>query len=172
MLRKLSPRARTWLAVAVIAVATVLMAFYAPAQSPAPIMGPEPAVTVVATNPRSTAEINHEFDFKGVHLTIKTVELADKFSDDKNRKGKYTLRVLVDAINNGKDVIGLTYVDDVFLMLPDGEKVRVKRVSVKPAALPGELQSGFIDYPLETAVDITKLKLSFSDGTVVSFKQA
>lgn len=154
-----------------IALVTFLVAKYSTPENPTPILGPEPTETVVVTNPLDSVAINRQLDFQGVHLTIKMAELAEKFSDDKNRQGKYTLRVEVDAINKGKDVIGLSYADTVFLVLPDGQKVHTKRMSVTPAAMPGVLQSGFFDYPLATQVDVTKLKLAFSDGTVIPFNQ-
>jgi hypothetical protein len=170
MLRKLSPRARTILAVLVIALATVLTAFYAPPQKPSPILGPEEPETATVVNTYGSVTINRELEFQGVHITVKTAELADKFSDDKNRKGKYTLRVMIDAINNGNDVIGVPYADEVYLLLPDGQQVRTKRMSIKPAAMPATLQTGFLDYPLAERVDIANLKLAFSNGTVIPFK--
>lgn len=172
MLRKLSPRGRTILGVVVIIFATIMVAIYAPPQRPSPIMGPEPVATVLVTNSQGILTVDQEIEFKGVHLTIKQVELAEKFSDDRSRGGKYTLRLRVETINKGEEVIGVNYAEDVYLILPDGESVRTKRMSIKPSALPGQLQTGYFDYPLNQAVELSELKVRFSDGQIISFAPA
>src|SRR6266700_5546685 len=55
--------------------------------------------TVGITNVVETNTLNHQFDFRGVQISLNTVTLAGKFTDDRKRIGTYTLRILADTKN-------------------------------------------------------------------------
>jgi hypothetical protein len=56
--------------------------------------------------------------------------------------------------------------------MPGGEKVATKLISIKADALPGQLQSGYFDFPLSTPVSLSDLKVHFEGGPVVPLHTA
>ena len=152
-----SPRVRIALGAAIILLITVLAVLYAPpegesnnASGDLPLGTP----TVVVTNQLDSVTINRDIEFQGVHISLKNAILAKKFSDDHKRNGNYTVRINVDAINKSNSVLGVNYASLVYLVMPGGEKVPTKLISIKADALPGQLQIGFFDFPLSTPVSL------------------
>jgi len=176
MLRRLSPRTRNILGVLIILVITVIAVRYAPAQGGSHnVTGDLPGTpTVVTVNQVSALPIQQAVDLGGIHVSIKRAVLASKFSDDRKRIGVYTLRVLVDTQNTTKDVLGYPFHANVHLILPGGQIVPTKLISIAASSLPQEEQSGFFDFPLQQPVALEQLKLQFAGDNnttiVVPFK--
>jgi len=170
-----SPRVRTALGAAIILLITILAVLYAPPEGEANNVSgdlPPGTPTVVVTNQLDSIAINRAIEFRGVNIAIKEAKLATKFSDDRKRDGKYTLRVEVDAINKGNSVVGVDYASLVYLVMPDGKKVPTKLISIQADALPGQLQSGFFDFPLSAPVSLSDLQIIFEGGPVVPLHTA
>jgi hypothetical protein len=170
-----SPRVRIALGAAIVLLITILAVLYAPpegesnnASGDLPLGTP----TIVVTNQLDSVAINRDIEFQGVSIAIKNATLAKNFSDDRKRNGNYTLRVKADAINKSNSVLGINYASLVYLILPDGKKVPTKLISIKADALPGQIQSGFFDFPLSTPVSLSDLKVNFEDGPVVPLHTA
>jgi hypothetical protein len=177
MLRRLSPRTRNLLGVLIILVITILAVMYAPPQGEANnVTGDlQETPTVVVVNQLSALPIQQKtVDLGGIHVSIKRVVLATKFSDDRKRIGKYTLRVLVDTHNTTQNALGYPFDANVHLILPDGQIVATKLISITASSLPQEAQSGFFDFPLQQPVELEQLKLQFASDNnntiVVPFK--
>lgn len=175
MRRFLSPRVRIALGAAIILLITILAVLYAPpegesnnASGDLPLGTP----TIVVTNQLDSVAINRDIEVQGVHITIKDATLAKNFSDDHKRNGNYTLRVEAKAINKSNSVLGINYASLVYLVMPDGEKVPTKLISIKADALPGQLQSGYFDFPLSTPVSLSGLKVIFEGGPIVPLRTA
>jgi len=164
MLRRLSPRARNILGVLIILVITILAVKYSPSQGHASnVTGDLPEKpTVVTTNQLGALPIQQTVDLGGIHVSIKSAVLASKFSDDRKRAGTYTLRVLVDTQNTTQEALGYPYEANVRLVLPDGQLVATKLISVMASSLPQQLQNGFFDFPLQQPVALEQLKLQFA----------
>jgi hypothetical protein len=172
MLRRLSPRVRTILGALIILVITVIAVMYAPPEGEANnVTGDlQETPTVVTVNQLSALPIKQAVDLGGIHVSIKRAVLATKFSDDRKRAGKYTLRVLVDTQNTTQNAIGYLFDAKVHLILPDGQLVSTKLISVTASSLPGQKQSGYFDFPLQQPVELEQLKLQFvgdNNGTIV-----
>jgi hypothetical protein len=170
-----SPRVRIALGAAIVLIITILAVLYAPpegesnnASGDLPLGTP----TIVVTNQLDSVTINREIDFRGVHISLKNVTLAKKFSDDRKRNGNYTLRIVANVINKSNSVIGIDYASLVYLVIPDGNKVPTKLISIKADALPGQEQSGFFDFPLSTPVSVSDLKINFEGGPIVPLRAA
>jgi hypothetical protein len=175
MRRFFTPRVRIGLGAVIILLITILAVLYAPPEGESNnVSGDLPlgTPTVVVINQLDLVAINHTIEFKGVQITVKDAILATSFSDDHKRKGKYTLRIEANAINKGKSVVGVAYESLVYLVLPDGEKVLTKLISIKADALPGQLQSGFFDFPLATPVSLSDLKVIFEGGPIMPLHTA
>jgi hypothetical protein len=170
-----SPRVRIALGAAIVLLITILAVLYAPpegesnnASGDVPLGTP----TIIVTNQLDSVTINRDIEFQGVHISLKNAVLAKKFSDDRKRNGNYTLRIDVDAINKSNSVIGIDYASLVYLVMPDGKKVPTKLISIKADALPGQLQSGFFDFPLSMPVSLSDLEINFQGGPIVPLHAA
>ena len=173
--RALPPKARSAIkaiiAVVAIIVIGTLVVMYGPKEGDTDnVTGDLPVTpTVGITNLVSSVDINRGFDYSGVHITLTKAMLATKFSDDRSRGGTYVVRVLVQTKSSMQGPVGVQYADLTRLILPGGEVIGPKRVSVTPLELPDHPQSGFIDFPVSTQVPLSQLKLQFDNKTVIPF---
>lgn len=164
MIRRLSPRTRTILGALIILIITIIAVLYAPPEGEANnVTGDLPQTpTVIAVNQLSAMPIQQSVDLGGLHVSIKRAVLATKFSDDRKRAGTYTLRVLVDTHNTTSSPLGYPFDTNVHLILPDGQVVAAKLISIMAASLPQQPQSGYFDFPLAQPVALEQLKLQFA----------
>jgi hypothetical protein len=123
--------------------------------------------TVAITNLVESTEVNRHVQVKGVDITVTRAMIATKFSDDRKANGVYTVRVLAKTENKGRTIIGIQYHEIVRLVLPNGEAVSPKLVSVKPAEYPGSSQTGFFDFPITEKIPLANLTLRFENTTTV-----
>jgi hypothetical protein len=166
---------RIALGAAIVLLITILAVLYAPPEGESnnasgDIPSGTPAIVVI--NQLGSVTINRDIEFQDVHISIKNVILAKKFSDNHKSDGNYTVRINADAIDKSNSVLRVNYASLVYLVVPDGEKVPTKLISIKADALPGQLQSGFFDFPLSTPVSLSDLKLNFQGGPVVPLRAA
>jgi hypothetical protein len=155
---------RTILGVIIILVITIMAVKYAPPEGEANnVTGDLPEKpTVVTTNQISALPIQQAVDLGGIHVSIKRAVLASKFSDDRKRIGAYTLRVLVDTHNTTQNALGYPFETNVHLVLPDGQIVATKLISLTASSLPQQVQNGFFDFPLQQPVELEQLNLQFA----------
>jgi hypothetical protein len=176
MLRRLSPRTKAILGVLIILIITIIAVLYAPPEGEANnVTGDLPQTpTVVTVNQISAWPIQQSVNLSGLQVSIKSAVLATKFSDDRKRAGTYTLRVLVDTQNTTHNALGYPFDTNVHLILPDGQSVPTKLISLTASSLPQQAQSGYFDFPLQQPVELEQLKLQFAgnsdDTLVVPFK--
>jgi hypothetical protein len=163
----LSPRMRVALGIGVIALLVVL-AFFAPPEGESNNVTGDQAVTptLTITHLIATATVNRSAMLNGVHMTVTKVMEAEKFSDDRKRAGMYTVRVLVQAVNDGATIIGVRYEDLVRLVLSDGTEIAPKLISVNPAVLPHTSQDGFFDFPISSPVPLSPLTLRLANDSI------
>lgn len=168
----LSPRMRVALGLGIIAILVVL-AFFAPPEGETNNVTGDLAVTptLTITHLVETVAVNRSAMLSGVRITVTKVMEAEKFSDDRKRAGTYTVRVLVQAVNDGATPIGVQYNELVRLHLPDGTEIAPKLISIKPVALPHTSQDGFFDFPVSSQVPLSSLKLRLANESI-SFSAA
>lgn len=168
----LSSRTRVILAIAAIAfVVIIVVVFFPREQDSTIVIGDTVGPTVTATNFIDTLVVNRSFIYNDVHYTVARVSQAAAFSDDLKRAGTYTVRVnmLAHSDTNLQNPIGINYPALVRLVLPDGQTISPKLVSLAPLFLPGGSQSGFFDFPVNTQVVLSTLVLKVGNGTTVAF---
>jgi hypothetical protein len=169
---QLSGRARTIAALVVIALLVVIVVFFFPRERDSTIViGDTVGPTVTAKNLVSTLTVNHSFDYNNVQYTVATVSQASAFSDDHKPAGVYTVRVEMQA-RSGSGIQGPTGIDYpslVRLVLPGGQSISPKLVSLSPLILPNGSQSGFFDFPVNTQVDLSALVLKMGNETTIAF---
>ena len=167
-----SPRARVILALAAIALLVLIVVVFFPRERDSTIViGDTVGPTVTATNFVGTLVVNHSFDYNNVHYTVARVTQASAFSDDHKPAGVYTVRVDMLAHSNSslQNPMGINYPSLVRLVLPDGQSISPKLVSLAPLFLPGGSQSGFFDFPVNTQVVLSTLALKMGNETTVAF---
>ena len=168
----LSPRVRVILALAAIALLVLIVISFFPRERDSTIViGDTVGPTVTATNFVGTLVVNRSFDYNNVHYTIARVSQASAFSDDHKTAGAYTVRIDVQASSDSslQSPIGINYPSLVRLVLPDGQFIAPKLVSLAPLFLPGGSQSGFFDFPVNTQVVLSTLALKMGNETTVAF---
>lgn len=135
------------------------------------VIGDTVGPTVTATNFVSTLAVNRSFDYNNVQYTVARVTLASAFSDDHKRAGVYTVRVdmLAHSNSNLQNPVGINYSSLVHLVLPGGQSISPKLVSLPPLALPGGSESGFFDFPVDSQVVLSTLVLKMGNQTSVAF---
>ena len=168
----LSPRVRVIVALAAIALLVIIVFSFFPRERDSTIViGDTVGPTVTATNFVATLAVNRSFDYKNVHYTVASVTQASAFSDDHKPAGVYTVRVdmLAQSDSNLQNPIGINYPSLVRLVLPDGQSISPKLVSLAPLFLPGGSQSGFFDFPVNSQVVLSTLVLKMGNETTVAF---
>jgi hypothetical protein len=168
----LSRKARIIVALAIIAFFVVLSFFLPKEQDTSTIVGDTTRPAVTVTGAVSTLAVNRGADYNQIHFTVTRVTQATAFSDDLKRKGKYTIRVEMQAqVDKGNQApIGINYPSVVRLVLPGGQEVVPKLIALAPAVLPGQVQDGYIDFPIDTRVDLSSLTLRLGSGTMLAFR--
>jgi len=168
----LSPRARVIVALAAIAILVLIVVFLFPRERDSTIViGDTVGPTVTATNFVGTLTVNRSFDYDNVHYTVASVSQASAFSDDHKPAGVYTVRIDVQASSDSslQNPIGINYPSLVRLVLPDGQSISPKLVSLAPLFLPGGSQSGYFDFPVNSQVVLSTLVLKMGNETTVAF---
>lgn len=169
---RLSPRARVVIALAIIGLFVVL-SFILPGkhEDASNVTGDTVPSTAAVTNFVSSLTVNRSVDFNHVHFTITSVTQAAAFSNDLRRGGKYTVRVELQASseNGNQAPVGIDYPALVRLLTPDGQAIAPKLVAIAPLVLPNQSQSGYIDFPVNTQVDLSSLMLRLGSGAMVVF---
>jgi hypothetical protein len=169
---QLTPRVRVVLAVAAIALLVLIVFFFFPRERDSTIViGDTVGPTVTATNFVGTVVVNRSFMYNNVHYTVARVSQASAFSDDHKPAGEYTVRVdmLAHSDSSLQNPIGIDYPSLVRLVLPDGQSISPKLVSLAPLFLPGGSQSGFFDFPVNSQVVLSTLRLKMGNETTVAF---
>jgi hypothetical protein len=168
----LTRKQRTWLAIIVIAI-MVVCAFYAPPEGDSDnVMGDQAmAPTVVATGLIETVQINHHLTYHGLQFTIIDAKLAQKFSDDRQTTGNYTLRVDVFVKNVSQNVLGVDYASQVRLLVAHGGAIPTRYISIKVTSVPGSTQTGYFDFVLAQPAPLSSFSLRLDNSVVIPLKQ-
>ena len=168
----LSPKVRVILALAGIAIMVIVVVFLFPRERDSTIViGDTVGPAVTATNFIGTLAVNRSFDYNNVHYTVARVTQASAFSDDHKPAGVYTVRIdmLAHSDSSLQNPVGINYPSLVRLVLPDGQSISPKLVSLAPLFLPGGSQSGFFDFPVNSQLVLSTLVLKMGDQTSVAF---
>ncbi len=166
----LSPRAQVILGLSVI-LFFVVISFFLPPEGDSTTTTGDSIVTptVSITNLVGTLTVNRSVDLQGVHITVTNVQEAKAFSNDRKRAGNYTVRVNVHTSNSGQTPIGLDYASQIRLLLPNGQVILPKYLTVPPVVLPNRQQNGSFDFPVPTQVDLSSLVLRLGNSETVVF---
>ena len=166
----LSRRAKVVAALAVISFFVVL-AFFLPSEGDSNNVTGDTAITptVSITHLVATLTVNRSAIMNSVHITIQQVQEATAFSNDRKHVGTYTVRVYIQALNDGQDPVGIDYPAQIRLLLPGGQAVTPKYIAVAPVMLPNQKQEGFFDFPVSSQIDLSSLTLRLDSNTMVAF---
>ena len=168
------PAVRVILAIALIGIA-VIFSFFLPKEQDPNIGLTTDSVppTVGITRPVGSIVVNRGVVYQDVTIMVTKVEEAGAFSDDHKRAGIYTVRVSV-HVQPGESIqspVGIEYVSLVRLVLPDGEVVSPKLISILPIVLPKQAKDGFFDFPVSTQEPLSSLTLRVGSDSSVAFSK-
>ena len=169
---RISPRMRTVIAIAVIAVAVVL-AFHGPSEGESDNATGDPAFvpTVGITNMVDSLAVNKSVDVKGLHLTVSQATEAKNFSDDRKRAGTYTVRVMMHTKNNGSQPVGVQFDGYLRLVMANGQVIVPKYISLVPVTLPNSTREGYADFPLVSQIPLSSLTLHFGNDATMTLSK-
>ena len=123
----------------------------------------------VITNAAGTLTVNRGVDYNGAHVTVTQVQEAGSFSDDTKQSGAYTVRVYLETKDGGQAPAGINYTSDVRLLLPNGQTSAPLYLNIAPVTLPGQVQDGYLDFPVSSKVDLSSLRMRFGSALAVAF---
>ena len=170
-----SSRVRTTLALVVIGLAVIVVLLGGSREADPNIgLGTDPETpTVGITNPVAALTVNRGLVYQDVTITVTSVQEASAFSDDRKQNGAYTVRVQahVQPGNAIQSPQGFNYLALIRLILPNGEAVSPKLISVLPLIMPQQPQDGYFDFPLSTTVDLSSLTLRVGNADVIAFSR-
>ena len=160
------PAVRVVLAIAFIAIA-VLLSFFLPREQDPNIGLTTDTVppTVGITRPVGSIMVNRSVVYRDITIMVTKAEEAGAFSDDRKRAGVYTVRVRV-HVQPGDTIqtpVGIDYASLVRLILPGGQIISPKLVTILPIVFPKQAKDGFFDFPLSS------LTLRIGSGSQVAF---
>jgi hypothetical protein len=168
---RLSHRAQVIIALVIIGVA-VVFAFFAPSEGDSNnITGDTIPSTLTVTNLVASMTVKRSFDYNHVYITIVNVLQANKFSDDRKRNGTYTIRVHLTAQTDKgqQSPVGIDYSGISRLRLADGRLIAPKLVDMSPNVLPNQTYTGFMDFPVDSEVNLPGLALQLGNSSPVPF---
>jgi hypothetical protein len=169
------PRRELWITLGVVVLLMLVVLFGLMAYSHLPRAGgnsnslnaltPTPA----QSNPVAAIQLNRSFTFSGVTMTVTGAGEAGSFSDDQKHQSSYVVRVYLQAENKTGSPVGIDYQALARLVLPDGTAVAPQMITLSPVVLPGQQQTGYLDFPVNQQLDLSTLSLRLGKKTQVVF---
>lgn len=168
---RLSHRAKVIIALVIIGIAVVL-AFFAPSEGDSNnITADTIPATLTVTNLIGSLTVNRGADYNHVNITVANALQASKFSNDHKRNGTYTVRVAltVRTDKGQQSPVGIDFSSVARLQLANGQLIAPKLVNMSPNILPNQTYTGFVDFPVDTSVDLASLALRLGSSSSVPF---
>lgn len=174
-LASMSPMKRTALGISIIALIVVLGVIYGPHYDvDNTTTGDTPPSAVIVTHALGSLNVNRSLIYQGVTITITNVEQASSFSDD--NKSTYAhvqyivrVRIHVQAPANQQGAVGIDYGNLANLTLADGTQLDARLSQISPDVLPNTSQDGFLDFWVNTPLNLPSLTFSL-DGNTIAFR--
>jgi len=163
---------RVILAIVFIAIAVVVSFSLPKDQDPNIGLINDPAPpTVGVTRPVGSIVVNRSAVYRNITIMVTKVEEAGAFSDDRKRAGLYTVRVSVHVQpgNTIQTPVGIEFASLARLVLPNGQVISPKLVTVLPVVFPKQAQDGFFDFAVSSQVPLSPLVLQVGTDSSVAF---
>ncbi len=169
------PAVRVVLAIAFIAIAVILSFFLPKEQDPNIGLTTDTVPpTVGITRPVGSIMVNRSVVYRDITIMVTKAEEAGAFSDDRKPAGAYTVRVRV-HVQPGDTIqspVGIDYASLVRLVLPGGQVISPKLVTILPIVFPKQAKDGFFDFPVPTQESLSSLTLRVGSDTSVAFSNS
>mgnify|MGYP001470850209 CR=1 FL=1 len=171
-LASMSPLKRTLLGLAVIAVSIVFGVIYGPHYDvDNTTTGDSPPPTVTVSGLTSSLNVNRSIIYRGVTITVTSVEQATSFSDDGKSQyanTNYVLRLYlhVQAPMKQQGPLGIEYTQLARLILNNGTHVQSNMAQISPDILPGQDERGFMDFWINQPLNLSSLTFTLGGDTI------
>lgn len=163
---------RVILAIVFVAIAVAVSFSLPKEQDPNIGLTNDPATpTVGITRSVGSMIVNRSVVYRDITIVVTKVEEAGAFSDDRKPAGLYTVRVRV-HVQPGDTIqtpVGIEFATLVRLVLPDGQVISPKLVTVLPIVFPKQAEDGFFDFPVSSRVPLSPLSLQVGSDSSVAF---
>ena len=119
------------------------------------------------TVPLTTKNINAALTYASVDITILNAQEASSFTNDSNTSSPVLLRLNMKEHNPTANTIFLSYGENFHLILPDGTSVTPASEHDIGAIDQAVTQTSWVDFPLPSSMDISKLTLRLGGANQV-----
>lgn len=173
----MSPMQRTALGLCIITVVVVLGVIYGPHYDDAnTTTGDTVPSTVTVTSQQGVLSVNRSLLYKGVTITVTSVEQAHAFSNDGKSAYAHVNEIVrvyvhVQAPTSQQGPIGIDYGNLASLVTPDGTQFNARLSQISPDILPGQQQDGFFDFWVNAPLKLSSLMFSLN-GNMIAFNQS
>lgn len=113
------------------------------------------------TSATSTVQLNLQFTYASVNITLLSAQLAQQFSDDNNTTASSGGIVRINLRENNSTSHNPNYVESyaLLLLLPGGTTVQARNEQVGSSPDPGVNRQNWIDFPLDSPIALDQLTL-------------
>jgi hypothetical protein len=120
--------------------------------------------------PVTTTPLNTTVTYASVVITIINAQQATSFANDNGAPGLLRLNLHEQNINTPEkslviSTVSYTYADAFHLILPGGKSVASIDSQLVKGPIQGESQSGWVDFPVSTALKVSSLVLRLGTDT-------
>lgn len=115
-----------------------------------------PAATPV---PITTFNVHRNATYAGLNFTVISVQYASTFADDDIHSSKGLVRLNMIVANKSPDHINVIYYDIARLLVAHGNPIAPTNVNLSVDPAPNTSASGWIDFPVSSALPLSSLKL-------------
>jgi hypothetical protein len=115
-----------------------------------------PAATPV---PVTTFNVQRTAMYAGLDITVTSVQYASSFADDSIHSSQGIVRLNMIATNKSPDHINVIYYDVARLLMPKRNPIAPTNANLSVDPAPNTSASGWIDFPVSSAVPLSSLKL-------------
>ena len=109
--------------------------------------------------PVTTFNVHRTAMYAGLDFTVTNVQYASSFADDSIHASQGIVRLNMIAANTSPDHINVIYYDIARLLMPKGSPIAPTNVSLSVGPASNSSASGWIDFPVSSAVLLSSLKL-------------
>lgn len=173
-LASMSSTRRTALGIVIIAIIVILGVKYGPHYNDDnTTTGDALPSTATVTGLSGALNVNRSLVYRGVTITVTSVQQAQAFSDDGKSSYahvRYIVRVNlhIQAPASQQTAVGIDYCALSHLVLANGSTLPCRLAQLSPDVLPGQTQDGFIDFWINTPpLQLATLEYVLDDRAIV-----
>jgi hypothetical protein len=117
-----------------------------------------------AQAPITTLDVGRTAAYAGLQFTVVNAQYSLAFPNDNIHSGQAVVRLNMRVTNSTTDSIQVTYYDDARLLVLGTNPIMPSNVRLSVGPNPGASATGWIDFPVSSAVQLSGLKLQLGSS--------